>query len=452
VIVAKFGGTSVADADAIARTAAIVRGRLDRRPVVVVSAMAGVTNSLLALAEQAVAGQLLPAIQGVEALRTRHFVETERLLGEGDAAGELCAEMSVMFDELANLVGALSVLGHLTPRSLDTIAATGELLSSEMVVAGYRHLGLPAVLVDARRVMITDETFTHAAPQVDALAAAAREYVLPLVRDGQIPVLGGFVGATASGVTTTLGRGGSDYTAALLGAALSAEAIEIWTDVDGMLTADPRVVAGARLIEQIRFEEASELATFGAKVLHPMTIAPAVRQGIPVYIYNSMRPEGVGTRITFEAPRRPVSAIAGTRGTIVVKVRSSRMLLHHGFLRTIFEIFERHRTSVDVVATSEVSVSLTVDQAERLDAVLIDLAALGDVSVERSRGIIAIVGAGLTDDSESMSIALGALRGIKIHMLSLSATGINLTVIVDADQVAPAMRQLHAAFFPVEAP
>jgi aspartate kinase len=301
-------------------------------------------------------------------------------------------------------------------------------------------------------VMVTDDAFTRATPLVDAIAAAAREHISPLLRDGHVPVLGGFVGATASGVTTTLGRGGSDYTAALLGAALQAEAIEIWTDVDGMLTADPRVVAGARLIEQIRFEEASELASFGAKVLHPMTIAPAVRQGIPVYIYNSLRPEGVGTRITFEAPRRPVSAIAGTRGTSVVKVRSSRMLLTHGFLRMIFEVFERHRTSVDVVATSEVSVSLTVDQAERLDAVLVDLAALGDVSVERARGIIAIVGAGLTDDSEAMSVAIGALRGIKIHMLSLSATGINLTVIVDGDQVAPAMRQLHAAFFPVSAP
>ena len=448
MIVAKFGGTSVADADAIARTADIIRGRLDRHPIVVVSAMAGVTNELLALAEQAVAGQLISAIHAIEVLRTRHFVQTERLLGGTPAATEICAEMSVMFDELANLAGALAVLGHLTPRSLDAIAATGEMLSSQLVVAAYAHVGIPAELVDARQVMITDDQFTRAMPQTDAIAAATRTLILPLIREGKVPVLGGFVGATAAGVTTTLGRGGSDYTAALVGAALKADAIEIWTDVDGMLTADPRVVSGARLIEQIRFEEASELASFGAKVLHPMTIAPAVRLGIPVFVYNSRRPEGVGTRITFDAPRRPVSAIAGKSGTSVVKVRSSRMLLTHGFLRMIFEVFERHRTSVDVVATSEVSVSLTVDQAERLDGVLLDLAALGDVSVERARGIIAIVGAGLTDDSAAMSTALRALSGIKIHMLSLSATGINLTVIVDGDQVAPAMRQLHAAFFP----
>jgi len=447
VIVTKFGGTSVADADAIRRTAEIVRGRLGRQPVVVVSAMAGVTNALLSLAEQAVAGQLIAAVQAVEELRARHFRETERLLGDSAAAGELCAEMSVMFDDLASLVGALAVLGHLTPRSLDAIASTGELLSSHLVVAAYQAVGLPAVLVDARRVLITDDAFMRAAPQTDAIAAAAREIVLPILRAGQVAVLAGFVGATPAGLTTTLGRGGSDYSAALLGAALQAEAIEIWTDVDGMLTADPRIVPGARLIEQIRFEEASELASFGAKVLHPLTIAPAVRQGIPVFIYNSMRPSGLGTRITFEAPRRAVTAIAGKRGTSVVKVRSSRMLLSHGFLRTIFDVFERHRTSVDVVATSEVSVSVTVDHDERLDAVLLELSGLGDVSVERARGIVAIVGAGLTDDSATMSTALGALHGIHMHMLSLSATGINLTVIVDGEQVPAAIRQLHAAFF-----
>jgi aspartate kinase len=448
VIVSKFGGTSVADAEAITRTAHIIRGRLSRQPVVIVSAMAGVTNDLLAVAEHAVAGELLTAMQSVEALRRRHFAVTEQLLGDGAAASELCSEMSVMFDELASLAGALSVLGHLTPRSLDAIASTGELLSSQIVVAAYARLGLDAGLIDARQVIVTDDAYTKATPQPDAIAAAARDAILPLLREGRVPVLGGFVGATANGITTTLGRGGSDYSAALLGAALDAEAIEIWTDVDGMLTADPRVVEGARLIEQIRFDEASELASFGAKVLHPSTIAPAVRRGIPVYVYNSLRPGGAGTRITFEAPRRPVSAIAGKQGTTVVKVRSSRMLLSHGFLRTIFEVFERHRTSIDVVATSEVSVSVTVDQTDRLDEILVDLAALGDVSVERARGIIAIVGAGLSDDTTAIATAMEALRGIKVHMLSLSATGINFTLIVDADEVAPAVRRLHAAFFP----
>jgi aspartate kinase len=214
-----------------------------------------------------------------------------------------------------------------------------------------------------------------------------------------------------------------------------------------MLTADPRVVPDAQLIEQIRFDEASELASFGAKVLHPSTIAPAVRVGIPVSVLNATRPSGRGTLITFDAPRRPVTAIAGKEGVTVVKVRSPRMLLAHGFLARIFEIFDRHRTSVDVVATSEISVSLTIDDARHLDSLLVDLSQLGDVSVERHRGIVALVGAGLGADSEAMARALGALKGMHVHMLSLSASGINLTMLVDAEQVPAAMRQLHAAFF-----
>ncbi len=448
MIVTKFGGTSVGDAAAIRRTGEILRSRLDRHPIVVVSAMTGVTDALLAIAEQAVAGKELTALQGVAALRARHFAEVDDLLGASPAATDVCADLSVMFDELASLTEALSVLGHATPRSLDTIAAMGELMSSRVVVAAYERMGIPAVLIDPRRVLTTDDAFMHAEPQREAIAVAGREEVLPHVRAGRVPVLGGFVGATREGLTTTLGRGGSDYTAALLGAAMRADAIEIWTDVDGMLTADPRVVRGARLIERIRFDEASELASFGAKVLHPNTIAPAVRLGIPVFVYNSRRPEGSGTMITFDAPLRPVTAIAGKGPTAVVKVRSSRMLLAHGFLRTIFEVFERHRTLVDVVSTSEVSVSLTVDQMDRLDAILVDLATLGDVAVERERGVVAIVGAGLSDDAGAMAHALEALRGIKVQMLSLSATGINLTVIVGADEVAPALQRLHDAFFP----
>jgi aspartate kinase len=214
-----------------------------------------------------------------------------------------------------------------------------------------------------------------------------------------------------------------------------------------MLTADPRVVNGSILIEQIRFDEASELASFGAKVLHPNTIAPAVRLGIPVYVYNSRRPQGKGTRITFDAPHRPVSAIAGKSDITVVKVTAARMLLAHGFLRKVFEVFERHSTSVDVVATSEISVSVTIDDDSRLDALLVDLRDLGDVSIERNRGIIAVVGAGICDPGGAMGRALIALGEVKIHMMSLSATGINLTVIVDAESVKPAMQRLHKEFF-----
>ncbi|MBC7672298.1 MAG: lysine-sensitive aspartokinase 3 [Polaromonas sp.] len=450
MIVCKFGGTSVGDAQAIARTASIIAGRRERQPVVVVSALGGATNMLLRIAEQSAKGQLIGALSAVEALRDRHLKQTETLLrDDATASADISGELSAMFDELAALAEALKTLGDLTPRSLDAIASLGEQLSSVLVVAAFRAQGLPAEHVDARQVMITDAQYTRAEPHPDAIAEAAQRLIMPMVRAGSIPVMGGFIGsAQGTGVTTTLGRGGSDYSASLVGAALQAEAIEIWTDVDGMLTADPRVVPDARLIERIGFDEASELAAFGAKVLHPNTIAPAVMRGIPVWVLNSARPEGTGTLITFDSPRRPVTAIAGKSGVTLLKVRSPRMLLTEGFMRTLFEVFERHHTSVDVVATSEVSVSVTIDDVSRLEALVIDLRALGDVTMERNRGIVSIVGNGLSDGGSAMATALSAIGELRVHMLSLSSSGINLTVVVDGEQVNPAMQRLHRAFFP----
>ncbi|HEY5439668.1 MAG TPA: lysine-sensitive aspartokinase 3 [Gemmatimonadaceae bacterium] len=449
MIVCKFGGTSVGDAEAIARTAAIIAKRRERQPIVVVSALGGATNKLLQIAEQAAKGQLIGALSAVEGLRDRHLAQTEALLRADPAASaDIAGELSSMLDELAALAEALNTLGDLTPRSLDAIASLGEQLSSVLLVAAFQRHGLPAVHVDARQVMITDSQFTRAEPQPDAIAEAAQRIVMPIVRAGKIPVMGGFIGsAQGTGVTTTLGRGGSDYSASLVGAALQAEAIEIWTDVDGMLTADPRVVPEARLIERIGFDEASELASFGAKVLHPNTIAPAVMRGIPVWVLNSSRPQGTGTLITFDSPRRAVTAIAGKSGVTLVKVRSPRMLLTEGFMRTLFEVFERHHTSIDVVATSEVSVSVTIDDASRLEALVVDLRALGDVTIERNRGIVSIVGNGLSDGGIAMAKALSAIGDLRVHMLSLSSSGINLTVVVDGEQVNPAMQRLHKAFF-----
>ncbi|HEX2718246.1 MAG TPA: lysine-sensitive aspartokinase 3 [Gemmatimonadaceae bacterium] len=447
MIVVKFGGTSVGDAAAIRRATEIVRGRLERDPIVVVSALAGTTNQLIALAQQAAKGQLIGALRAVETLRERHLEQATILLGEDDTARELCAELSATFDELAHLAEALSVLGDLTPRSQDAIAAMGEMLSSQLVVAAMRREGVPAVHVDAREVVVTDDNFGSAEPQLDAIASAARDCVLPVVRRREVPVLGGYIGATPEGITTTLGRGGSDYSAALVGAVLGAESIEIWTDVDGMLTADPRVVDGARLIERIRFDEASELASFGAKVLHPSTIAPAVERGIPVWIFNSRNPGGCGTLITHEAPRRAVSAIASRTGIVLLQIRTPRMLLTHGFMRRVFDVFERHRISVDVVATSEVSVAVTFDDAADLDELLVDLRELGDVSLARGKGVLAVVGAAIGDDPVAMGRALAGLEGMRVHLVSLSAAGINLSIVVDAENTAPAMKRLHEAFF-----
>jgi aspartate kinase len=448
VIVCKFGGTSVQDADAIARTAEIVRSRLARHPVVVVSALGGVTDDLLNVARRASDGQLLEALALVERLRARHEATVEALLEGAAARDALLAEVGAEFDLLASLAEALRTLGYVTPRSLDTVAAMGELLSSRIVAAAFRVRGLPAEWVDARAVMVTDDHFTRAVPDGPRLAEAARARVRPVALAGGVPVLGGFVGATAAGVTTTLGRGGSDYSASLLGAALEAELIEIWTDVDGLLTADPRVVPSARLIDRVRFDEAAELAAFGAKVLHPSTIAPAVEGGIPVRVGNSRRPDGAGTMITDDAPRLPVRAIAGARGKTLVRIGSARMLLAHGFLARVFAVFDRHRTSVDVVTTSEVSVSLTLDDATHLEAIAAELSGVGDVSIEPARGVVAIVGAGVADAAATMAQCLAAIAPAAVHMVSLSATGINFTLVVDDAEVVPAMQRLHASCFP----
>ena len=449
MIVIKFGGTSVQDAAAIDRAAAITRGRAPRKPVVVVSALAGTTNALLAVADQAARGRLIVALSGIEEIRARHLRECDALLGT-TAAHDTGADLSAMCDELAHLAEALSVLGDLTPRSQDAIAAYGEMLSVALVHAAFHAREVPVELMDAREVIATDDRFTRAAPRHDEIARLARERVLPVVKEGRIPLLGGFIGRDPHGVTTTIGRGGGDYSASLLGAALGAEAIEIWTDVDGMLTADPRIVRGAKLIEEIRFDEAAELASFGAKVLHPSTIAPAVQRGIPVLVLNSRRPDGCGTRITSEAPRRAVTAVAGKGNVTVLKVRTPRMLFAHGSLRAIFEVFERHRTPVDVVATSEVSISLTTEEVAHLDDIVVALRAFGDVVVERSRAVIALVGAGLADHAATMARALAALGSTAVEMVSLSATGINLTLVVSAADLEPSMRALHHEFFGAE--
>jgi len=447
VIVCKFGGTSVADAAAIGRVIEIIDTKRSLQPVVVVSALGGATNMLLDIANKAANGELLTALQLVEQLRDRHLREATTLLQGSAEADDLAVDIGATFDELAHLAEAFKTLGYLTPRSLDAVAAIGELLSSQIVAAAFRQRGYPAVFVDARDVMRTNDFFMKAEPDVDGIRQASQEKLVPLLQQGRIPVMGGFVGATASRVTTTLGRGGSDYSASLIGAAIDATAIEIWTDVDGMLTADPRVIPAAQLIERISFDEAAELAAFGAKVLHPATIAPAVQRGIPVYVFNSRNPGAKGTMIAFDAPRLPVRAIAGKRATTMVKLRSSRMLLAPGFLRRVFEVFETHRTSVDVVTTSEVSVSVTLDDASNLAAILQDLAAFGDVSVSPRAGLLAIVGAGISDSGHAMAKAVAALGDIPVHMASLSATGINFTLVIDDEHVVPAMQRLHATFF-----
>src|SRR5207247_1006110 len=316
-----------------------------------------------------------------------------------------------------------------------------------LVAAVLATAGLRARHVDARRCIVTDESPGRATPDPAATAARTRAELAPLLDGGMIPVLGGYIGASAAGVTTTLGRGGSDYTAALVGAALGAGEIQIWTDVSGVQTADPRVVRGARTIPSLSYAEAAELAYFGAKVLHPKTIQPAKDRGIPVRICNSRAPDDPGTLVSGAADVWPgtVKAIAHKAGMHVIQISSARMLGAYGFLRGLFEVFDRHELPVDVVATSEVSVSLTVDDDARLPAVVAELEALGDVQVQPRRAIICVVGEGLRSTPGIAARVFETIRDINVSLISQGASRVNLTFIVDEEHVAEAVVRLHTA-------
>ncbi|HVB37633.1 MAG TPA: aspartate kinase, partial [Vicinamibacterales bacterium] len=318
-----------------------------------------------------------------------------------------------------------------------------------LVAAALEEAGLPGVWVDARSVIVTNDDHTSAVPLVDETNTRLREHVRPLLQQGQVPVLGGFLAATIDGVTTTLGRGGSDYSAALVGAGLGAAEIQIWTDVDGMLTADPRVVPNPRLVPRLTFEEASELAYFGAKVLHPATILPAVAHNIPVRILNARRPESTGTLIA--RPSGPLTpglvAIACKRHVAVINITSSRMLMAYGFLRRLFEVFERFRTAVDVVTTSEVSVSVTIDDQRRLDAILPALSEFAEVTCERDMAIVCLVGESLGADVGAFGRMLAALDGVPLRMVSQAALRRNVTFVLRQADLADAMNRLHETFF-----
>ena len=411
MVVQKFGGTSVADPDAIRRLIDIVRtarARDGRGPVVVVSAMSGVTDALLQIAASAGSGEAPDALQQIEQLRQRHLDAVRALAGAPD---ELTARIDHHFDELGAVVRALAVLREVSPRTLDVIAAMGELLSSRLVAAALQQAGVPAEWVDARRAIVTDDEHTRAVPRMRETGAALRASVVPLLDSGRVPVLGGFVGATADGHTTTLGRGGSDYSGALVGAGVSASEIQIWTDVDGMLTADPRVIGAPRLVPMLSFDEAAELAYFGAKVLHPSTILPAVERNIPVRILNSRKADAPGTLIAASgaADGTPLTALACKRDLTVVDITSTRMLMAYGFLRQVFEVFERFRTAVDVVTTSEVSVSVTVDDRRHLDAIVQALKQYAQVAVEPDMALLCAVGDRLRNEPEICTSSFGMM-------------------------------------------
>jgi aspartate kinase len=438
VIVQKFGGSSVADAERIRRVGGIVSSYKSEKPVVVVSALRGVTDELLALAQEA----LRADFARLRPLKRRHLDLARQLRAPA-------APLEALFSELELLCRGVSLLKELTPRTLDYAASFGERLSARIVAGHLTKTGTAAEALDAGdHGMITDDRFGDANP----LPEAAKSLRRALSRSTRLPVVTGFIGKSRSGEITTLGRNGSDYTAAILGAALGCREIQIWSDTDGIMTADPRVVPEARPLASLSFAEASELAHYGGKVLHPHTLVPAIAKGIPIRVLNSFEPDHPGTVILARRPERAlgVQSIAFKRRQAIVSATSPRMAVGPGFLARIFAAFAAHQVDVDMVSTSEVTVSASVSGTARLDGAVAALRREFQVRLARERSVVCVVGEGIASTPGVAGLVFGALKEarVNVEMISQGASEINIALVVKDRDLERCVRALHARLFP----
>ncbi|HTM41241.1 MAG TPA: aspartate kinase [Terriglobales bacterium] len=444
-VVLKFGGTSVEDAAAFRRVLAIIGQWRDKPAAVVVSALAGVTDQLLAAGEQAAAGELVGAIEILRTVRERH----DRIARELILRSQVTAFLGWLHDEceaLAKLLQGVTALGEFSPRTSDRLVGAGEVLSSRLLAEALRGAGNDATWVNARECLVTDEAYGCAAPLRKETGRRLQEVLLPLLREGRVPVLGGFIAATVDGTPTTLGRGGSDFSAALVAAALGAHALEIWTDVDGIMTADPRLCPDARLIPTISFAEAAELAQAGAKVLHPATLLPATEKNIPVYVRNSRRPQSQGTRIVPEGEQPQVRAITAKRGVVIVQARLRRQA-DGNTLSQILQACEGY--NLDLCSLSQRSAVLLTDSKQAVRELERALQDVAEVQGENHKAIVRVFGDRIGRRTRLVGQIFAALSGIEVRLACPGEGERNLTLVVDEDQAAESVRRLHNLFFPV---
>lgn len=438
-LVQKFGGTSVGSAAAIVRVGKIVASAREKRPLVVVSAVGGVTNRLFALGEAALAQRDFE--HDFSALAELHRTIQRELAVE-------VAEVEALLAELHDLLRGIALIRERTPRTSDFLASFGERLSARIVAAHLNSIGVVARAVDAWDAgLLTDSRFGTARP----LAETPQRVRAAIGEIDAVAVVTGYIGRDSSGNITTLGRGGSDYSAAIFGAALGVDEIQIFTDVDGVLTADPRKVGHARLVPTLSFAEAAELAFFGAKVLHPATMVPAVDADIPIRVLNTFEPDRSGTRVvaTLAAHQRAVKSIASKDPIVVVNVVAGEMMLQFGFLEKIADVFARHEVVVDVIATSEVSVALTTEAAIDLGPVVEELSRFADVNVVRDVALVSVVGEELqssTDFAARVFSTLAELE-IRLEMISYGATRNNLSFVVSRARLGDVVAALHQRLF-----
>jgi aspartate kinase len=445
-VVMKFGGTSVADAAAIQRLCRLVERASSLRPIVVASALAKVTDQLLNAGWAASAGNLDSAREILQALRQRHEMVASGLVTKGRERRRLSQEFAGDFRMLDKVLVTIAAEKSLTPCSQDRLLGAGESLSSKLVHAALLAAGANAVLVDARECIVTDAAHTRATPYWKETNARLQASLLPLLEAGCIPVMGGFVGATRDGIPTTLGRGGSDFSASIVGAGVHARRIEIWTDVDGIMTTDPNLCPDARRVPRMSFDEAADLAYFGAKVLHPATLVPAMRSNIPVWVLNSRNPDCPGTEIVAHCKSDGVKAVTAKRGVAIVDVEPIRWLAPE-LLREVFDVFERHQHSLDLLSASRGSLALLVSSVSALPAIAEELKGMANVRWENHKALVCLVGEQVRRRPEFASRAFRAIGDIDVRMICQGASERNISFLVDESHAEEAVQRLHRAFF-----
>ncbi len=448
MIVMKFGGTSVANNEAIRRTMSIVESKLSEKPVVVVSALSKVTDLLYKLADNAAASNADEVSELIEQLRSRHINLCKELIDSESLCEEACAKVDAICNELKSFVGAVCSLGELTDRSKARVISQGEWLSSTIICYAMNAKGIKTNFIDARKMIITSEDYLKGEPQIAEISKRVPEEVSKAYEGAQAVITQGFIASALNGKTTVLGRGGSDYSASLIGMAIDAKKIEIWTDVDGVRTADPRIVPNTKSISKISFEEAAEMAHFGAKVLHPMTIEPAVMKNIPVYVLNSMNPTNEGTAILqSDMIEDGVKSVSYKENILLLNIFSTKMINVSGFLQKVFAVFSDHKVSVDLISTSEATISLTMDANQDIDGVIKDLSEFAEVTADYDKSQVSIIGKNIVNLRGILRQTMASLSSSNVYMISQGASFVNISVVVDRASVKEVVREIHNYLF-----
>ena len=449
MIIMKFGGTSVANFEAITRTILIIGGKLDQKPVVVVSALSKVTDLLYRISDAAAAKDSALTKDLLAQLRQRHVSLACELLEQNPVQKESAVgRVNAICDELDALANAVCAVGELSDRNKAIIISNGELLSSTIICFAMNAKGIRTNWIDARKMMITNDSYLKGEPVVEEIVARVPGMIEEAYKGMDAVITQGFIASNMAGRQTVLGRGGSDYSASLIGMAVDAERIEIWTDVDGVRTADPRKVQNTKYLEKISFEEAAEMAHFGAKVLHPLTIEPAVKKNIPIYVLNSMNPSGKGTAILRnELIEDGVKSVSFKENIRVINIFSMRMINTSGFLRRVFEIFSENKVSVDLISTSEANISVTVDASENVDSTVSALSEFADVIVDDDKAQVSVIGKNIVRLNGMLKKTFAPLKRCNVYMISQGASFVNISFVVDREELTEVVQDLHDHLF-----